>query len=232
MKKFLGFLMIAALVLAFCAPAEAQWVNGKWIRPHSVNDDVFASAAISGKKLVENEFAWWFPVDADSGTVSKTLSGSGGWVLDGSAPPTVTSGGVGMKFGFDADGGSTGDDVVYLTFPIPANYAVDSLSIKLFFYHLDDNGGATDAIVWDGTFQAVGSNEDLFAAGTAMDAVSTTCTNADSVLYIATLNPEVETVDINDLCTLKLWCDESACSLDSGELAYLLGALVIIRFKD
>lgn len=232
MKRGLWFFLCAALMLALIAPAEAQWVNGKWIKAGTVKDEAFASAAIAGSKLVENEFAWWFPACVDSGSTAGVLKGSGGWALDGSAPPTVVFSTQGTAFAFDADGGSTGDDIVYLTFPVPANYQTDSLSIKLFWYHLDDDGGATDSVCFDATAQSVAHGEDLFAAGTAMDAVYTMCTASDSALYVTTVNPEVETITIDDLVTIKLWVDESASQLDSGEKAYLLGALVRIRFKD
>lgn len=220
------------IVLSMASLLEAQWVNGKWIRGESfILNRWFNSGIIGGEELEENEWSWWMPVAADSGKAM--LQGIGGWALDGSAPPNVTvQGGHILAFGFDADGGSTGDDVVYLTFPIPAQYETDSLRLDLYWFHLDDNGAITDAVSWDGTAQAVGTGEDLFAAGSAITAVATTCTASDTALYITTLNPEVETIAAGDLVTIKLWCDESACSLDSGERAYLIGILVRFCFKN
>ncbi len=74
------------------------------------------------------------------------------------------------------------------------------------------------------------STEDLFAAGTAMTHVATTCTVSDSALYITNLDPEVETIEAGDLITI--WVDESASNLDSGELAHLIGVLVEYEAKD
>ena len=106
------------------------------------------------------------------------------------------------------------------------------MELYLYFYHLDDDGGAADVVVWDGTVDAIGSAETLFGSGTAMTAVSTTCTASDSSLYIANLDPEVETVASGDLIFVQIFADESACSLDSGERAYLIGVLVEWEAKD
>lgn len=230
MKKSL---LAALMVMVIWSIAEADWIPGKWIRGRSfIENRWFPGQVIGGEELEENEWGWWVPVSADSGA-SVVLRGTGGWALDSSAPPSVAVQGAQMLvFGFDADGGSTGDDVVYLSFPIPAQYETDSLRIDLYWFHLDDNGAAADTVTWDGTAQAAGEGEDLFAAGTAMAAVTEVCTAADSALYITTLNPEVETITAADLVTIKLWCDESASSLDSGELAYLIGVYIRLHIKN
>ncbi len=194
-------------------------------------------STIGGKQFVEPTRQMWFPAAADSGSTSGVLNGTAGWVLDTSNPPNVVwsgSAGTGQiqAFGFDADGGSTGDDIAYLTFVCPEDYKTDSMELYLYWYHLDNDGAATDSVAWDGTVQAVGSGEDLFAAGTGMTVVYTICSQSDSALYITNLDPEVETIAAGDLITIKLFCDESTSQLDSGERAYLIGVLVEYEAKE
>ena len=232
MKK----VFLIGLILLFPVLLFAQYnVDGRRIYKGTVGNDKLASTAIDGGVMLEATRYAWFPVSADSGSV--VLQGTGGWTLDASVPPNVvwtaaTTKGSICAFGFDADGGSTGDDVVYLSFVCPDDYETDTMELYLYFYHLDDDGGAADVVVWDGTVDAIGSAETLFGSGTAMTAVSTTCTASDSSLYIANLDPEVETIASGDLIFVQIFADESACTLDSSERAYLIGVLVEWEAKD
>ena len=236
MKRNNVFLGIWLFVLlgGILGTANAQWLRPKWFHDNAWTnswvDDKFQDAAIPNDKLVNNELSQWFPVQADSGATI-ILRGTGGWQLDASNPPVVAVDLAGMTFGFDADGTGT-DEYVTLTFPVPANYAVDSLSLRLYWYHMDDDGEATDVVKWQGTCQAVGAGEKLFLAGTALTAVTATCATSDSTLYITTLNPEVEVIAPYDLVTIKIGVDISESDLDSGELAYLLGVLVQRAMKN
>ena len=231
MKKLIVFLL-----LVFTSSLFAQYkTDGRRIWKGTVKNEALDSSAVDGGVMLEATRYIWFPVAADSGVAN--LHGTAGWVLDTTAPAswaltgTAATGQI-QAFTFDADGGTTGDDLVYLTFVCPDDYETDSMELLLYWYHLDDNGGITDVVDWDGTVQAVASTEDLFAAGTAMTHVATTCTVSDSALYITNLDPEVETIEAGDLITIAIWVDESASSLDSGELAYLIGVLVEYEAKD
>lgn len=215
--KILIFLLIALLTL----PLMAQKQTGEWLINNAIIQRHLDSDIVGGNELVEGTWGWFFACDTTNSWSANAASGA-----------AFSRDSLYHVFGFDADGGSTGDDYAHLNFVIPANYQVDSASVKLYWYHLDDDGAAADVVEWMGTCQAVGVGENLFAAGTAMTAVETICTASDSALYTTVLDIEVEAIAAGDLCELKIGVDESDSELDSGELAYLIGAYVSFYFKE
>jgi hypothetical protein len=231
-----GLIMMLLLLFASDAlMAQHAYFHPKRFGPDSWTatyvDQKFADGSIEGKILYEGSWEMWFPCAADSGSTVGAVRGTAGWALDATNKPTLKHDILGTHYGFDADGTGT-DQYAYLTFTIPSNYDVDSMEFYLYWYHLDDNGGETDTVKWQGAVQAVGAGEDLYAAGTAITAVYVTCTLVDSALYVTTINPEVEAIASGDLVTFKIGTDISACQLDSSENAYLIGVRVVFQMKD
>lgn len=237
--------LILALVLCFIVSnVHAQYkYDGRQIYPNTIDStqlDTDLSAlikanSIGGAQFAEPNAEMWFPVMADSTDSSGLSQGIGGWVLDGTNPPTAQeysgTNGIIYAWGFEADGSGT-DDQVFLTFPVPQDYEPDTGDIYLYWFHLDDDGAAADGVTWDGTVQAVGEGEDLFAAGTGMTAVEEICAQSDSALYITGLDIEVEDIAAGDLLTLTIFCDVSASELDAGENAHLIGVMFRWKRKD
>lgn len=228
MKKFVWF-FVTVLAFLLVAPVFGQKITGEWLINNSIKQRHLRDDIVGGNELVEGTWSWWFPVSADS--VAAGYYAGSGWATDEAAPATATRDSFYVVYGFDADGGSTGDDYAHLKFPIPAQYETDTAEIVLYWFHLDDNGATTDSVEWIGTCQAIGEGEDLYAAGTALTAVYEMCSASDSALYMTTLNIEVETIAAGDLVELKIGVDESDSQLDTNEKAYLLGAMVNVSFK-
>jgi hypothetical protein len=238
MKKY--FIILFVLLLVPTLVFSQKWRDGRWLRNGSVDSDAYADGSIDdehisatgvdGGNMLEATRWMWFGVPGDDST-------GGAWALDGTNPPTVelfgTDGSCVMwTLGFDADGGSSGDDVAYLTFPCPDDYETDSMELYFYWLHLDDNGATTDSVEWVGAVNAVADGEDIMAAGTAMTAVYDMASAADSALYIVNLDPEVEAIVAGDLITIEISVDESDSQLDSGELAHLIGVKVTWEAKD
>jgi hypothetical protein len=225
MKRYNLGQAAALLIIGFLfgiGPIEAQQkMDGRLLMNNTVKRAALADDIIGAAEMVEPSWSWFSMCDTTNA-----------WSADASAPAAFSRGVQYNRFGFDADGGSTGDDYVHLKFMVPAQYTPDTATMTLYWYHLDDNGAITDVVKWQGTVQAVGAGEDLYKTGTALTAVTTTCTASDSALYETTLNLEAEDIAAGDLVEVKFGVDESASSLDSGELAYLVGVLINFNFKN
>lgn len=197
-----------------------QPLHGKWVHPRTMTGRVFADSA--------NSFSQWFPVEGQydsTGTIINTVGGI--WTGGSSGADTTFRR---MTYTFDADGGSTGDDFAYATFCAPINVEDDSMNITLYWFHLDDDGGTSDDVVWQMSYRAENSAETVAATGyTSLTNVTTTCTAGDSTLYLSKFTGF--TIKPGDLISLKLGVDESASGLDSGETADLIGIRVDYYFN-
>lgn len=243
-KLFILFLLVVIPSLLFGQAVKVYHgglihngtIDSDAYKDGSIDDEHLSTTAVDGGNMLEATRQIWFPASADSSANDGWVA-SGGWTFDTSNPPSVevvgTAGTGQIKtFIFDADGGSTGDDICYLSFVVPDDYETDSMELYVYFFHLDDNGGATDTVAFDGTVQAVAEGEDLFAAGTGMTVAYETCAQSDSALYVLNIDPEVEVITAGDHLTIQLFVDESASQLDSGEHVHLIGVLVEYEAKD
>lgn len=142
--------------------------------------------------------------------------------LDGASPPGTTSVGTNGQarfdaLGFDADGGTTGDDIVFISWVVPDGYVVDSgrLNVYWSFPNAETDG---DDVVFDMTVNAVAAGEVMDAAGTAFTEGDTDIAVGASQgkLFVTQLNFEVETIAVGDVVTIKFWVDESASDLNAS----------------
>jgi len=226
MKKLI-FVFLLIPILLF-----AQYnIDGRRIYNGTVKNAALATSAVDGGVMLEATRVMWFPISIDSLTTTG-VQGSGGWFLPSANSAGVTNQNFFRTLTFDADGGTTGDDIAYLTFVCPDDYETDSMELYLYWFHLDDDGAAADEVTFDGTVNAIADAEDCLGAGTGMTAVADVAASSDSALYIVNLDPEVETITAGDLVVIQIFVDESASSLDSGELVRLIGAKITYEAKD
>ncbi|KPK42747.1 MAG: hypothetical protein AMJ65_07175 [Phycisphaerae bacterium SG8_4] len=146
--------------------------------------------------------------------------------LDGTAPPTLTAIGTDGQanisaLAFDADGGSTGDDIAFLNWTVPDGYVADSARLNV-WYSFSTAEDAADEAQFDFTVQACAAGEALDAAGTALADQTTVIAagNTDNgKLHITQYNIEVEDIAVDDLVIIMVTVDESASALaNSGTL--------------
>lgn len=149
--------------------------------------------------------------------------------LDGTAPAALTDHGTDGQanisvIAFDADGGSTGDDLAYISWLVPDGYVVDSARLNV-AYTFSTAEDAADEAQFDFTVNAVAAGETLDAAGTALADQATVVTDASAdngKLFISQYNIEVEAIAVDDLVTIEIAVDESASALaNSGTLDVL-----------
>jgi hypothetical protein len=130
---------------------------------------------------------------------------------------------------FDADGGSTGDDIVYIHWLVPTNqnYVADGARLDVYWSYIDAETDG-DTVVFDMAVNAIqaaavsttGTGDDIDTAGTAYTETNTIVANAGGIegaLLKTTLNFEVEDIAAGDWVTIKFWVDESASALASGK---------------
>ena len=242
MKKVI-FVMVLLLVPVLLSAQYNQ--DGRRIFPGTITNTQIENNSVDGSEMLEGTRYLWFPCTLDS-MANDGFVGSGAWTTDGSngaGGEIVGTAGTGQirTFIFDGDTTSGDDDYAYLTFVVPDDYETDSMELYLYWFHLDQDGAATDSVYWDGTVQAVASAEDLFGAGTGMTAVLTVCAQGDSALYITNLDPEVEALVSGDLVTIQVFVDGTVSfgagvfledGLDSNEDVHLIGALIEYEIKD
>ena len=200
-----------------------MWRDGRWMNNNS----------IGGNKLVEQtSLIGWFPVEGDT---ADTDQGDGPWAMDSSAPPTLTWWGDQWPvYGFDADGGTTGDDIVYLEFVIPADYEVGSLELYFYWFVTEKAAAATDEVEWNASVHVMGSADTLVQTDSSITAIAAVTTAKDSNLYITNMDPETSDIvyTAGDLVRLKVWVDESDSGIGSGEKAFLRGIRVECERKE
>lgn len=149
--------------------------------------------------------------------------------LDGTAPAALTDTGTDGQtnisvIAFDADGGSSGDDIAFFSWLVPDGYVADSARLNV-AYTFSTAEDAADEAQFDFTVNAVGAGEALDAAGTALADQSTVVGDASAdngKLHITQYNIEVEDIAVDDLVTIMVAVDESASALaNSGTLDVL-----------
>lgn len=149
--------------------------------------------------------------------------------LDGTAPPTLIEFGTDGQtqigaLSFDADGGSTGDDIAFISWAVPDGYVTDSARLNV-AYTFDTAEDAADESQFDFAVNAAAAGEALDAAGTALADQATVIADASTgagKLYITQYNIEVEEIAVDDLVTIKIAIDESASAMSaSGTLDVL-----------
>ncbi|MCP4493201.1 MAG: hypothetical protein GY820_38755 [Gammaproteobacteria bacterium] len=237
MKRY-SFLFIIILLLLLPALVFGQArkrFNGGLIWNGTVNSDAFtdggiddehlSATAVDGGNMLEATRTEWFPARE--------------MTVDGTAPAAAATNGTSAQsqvevYGFDADGGSTGDDYAFLTFVVPDDYETDSFSAVLIWETEDTDAAATDSVEWVLTVNAVANGEDRDAAGTAATATKVPVSGANEPNYIITtsIDIEVEAIVAGDLVTVNISVDESDSMLDSGETADLIGILLKWEAKD
>jgi len=256
MKKLYIFLL---LLLILPGLLEAQYrYDGRRIWPATIDSTKFTSdrsavlgpGIVGGAQLTDATLGeLWIPVQWDSGATAVAPAVPGGpWSFGADNYPLCVL--IGTEpaykvFGFDADGGSSGDDTVFVSFPCPANYKDDTMEIFLYIFHMDDNGAITDSLVIGGSVAvfataSTDSTVDIWDTGTAMTAYADVIgisgpgsdTSADSMLHIINLDPEVVDIDPSDWIKVMIYFDESRCDLDSGEECYLYAIRVTWDVAD
>jgi hypothetical protein len=143
--------------------------------------------------------------------------------LDGTNPATLTDIGTDGQANvstltFDADGGATGDDIVYLMWHVPDGYVTDSARLNI-AYSFSTAEDAADEAQFDFTVNAIAQNEAIDAAGTAL-ADQTTVIAAASTdngnIHTSQYNIEVEDIVIDDYVIIEVAVDESASALTAS----------------
>lgn len=135
--------------------------------------------------------------------------------LDDATPPakaTIT-GGTGNTWEalqFDADGGATGDDIVYFKWKVPSGYVADSGRLKV-QWSCESAETATDAAVFDLQYLPIAPGEVVDAAATDISAVSdATWAGTADVLMETSVNFETTAIAVGDIVYFKFWVDEDA----------------------
>ena len=155
------------------------------------------------------------------------MAGLGEVIPDGSNPPgTIGLLGTAAQsqiwaWQFDANPNATGDDIVYLRWNVPDGYITDSLRLNIGWSYSTAETNDDD-VVFDMIVLAVNQG-DAAAGGDVWDAVGTAFTEGDTnltagaadndKLIVTTLNPEVLTIEVDDMVIIKFWVDESECDL-------------------
>lgn len=151
------------------------------------------------------------------------------FTLDGTAPPTLIEYGTDGQaqvgaLSFDADGGSTGDDLAFINWVVPDGYIADSARLNV-YYTFSTAEDAADEAQFDFAVNAVAAGEAVDAAGTALADQATVIADASAdngKVHVTQYNIEVEDIAVNDLVTILVSVDESASALaNSGTLDVL-----------
>jgi hypothetical protein len=143
--------------------------------------------------------------------------------LDGTNPAVLTDIGTDGQANvstltFDADGGATGDDIVYIMWHVPDGYVTDSarLNVAYSFSAAEDAG---DEAQFDFTVNAIAQNEAIDAAGTALADQTTVIADASTDngnIHTSQYNIEVEDIVIDDYVVIEVAVDESASALTAS----------------
>ncbi len=163
-------------------------------------------------------------------TRKETLNGLGNVIPDGSNPAgTIAAAGTNAQsllwnWQFDADGGTNGDDIVFLRWNVPDGYVTDSLRLNV-GWSFSDAETNDDDVVFDMTVLAVAQGT-AAAGGDAWDAAGTVFTQGDTnldagaadndKLIVTQLNPEVLTIAVDDTVIIMFWVDETASDLTAS----------------
>lgn len=143
--------------------------------------------------------------------------------LDGTNPAALTDIGTDGQANvstltFDADGGATGDDVVYLMWHVPDGYVTDSARLNV-AYSFSAAEDAADEAQFDFTVNAIAQNEAIDAAGTALSDQTTVIadgsTDNDNI-HTSQYNIEVEVIAVDDYVIIEVAVDESASALTAS----------------
>ncbi len=135
--------------------------------------------------------------------------------LDDSNPPTknTTEGGTGNVWEclqFDADGGTTGDDLCYIKWHVPDGYVTDSARLNV-VWSCESAETSGDTLTIDGAVLSVSSGGSVDAATTGMTAVvDTQWTGSADLVFTTQLSIEVTTVAVDDLVYITFFVDETA----------------------
>lgn len=143
--------------------------------------------------------------------------------LDGTAPATLADIGTDGQTNvstltFDADGGATGDDIVYIMWRVPDGYVTDSARLNI-AYSFSTAEDAADEAQFDFTVNAVAQNEAIDAAGTALANQTTVIADASADngnIHTSQYNIEVEDIVIDDYVIIQIAVDESASALTAS----------------
>lgn len=143
--------------------------------------------------------------------------------LDGTSPAAIAQIGTDGQavfdvLTFDADGGSTGDDIAYYSWVVPPGYVTDSARLNV-YYSFSDAEDAADEAQFDFAVNAVAAGETMDAAGTALADQTTVVSDASAdngKLHKTQYNIEVEDIVIGDLVTIEIAVDESASALSAS----------------
>jgi hypothetical protein len=157
-------------------------------------------------------------------------------IFDSMYPPTLTPN-YGMhdfaqvkKVSFDADGGSTGDDVVYAAWKVPNGYIKDTATLNIdWSYSVPENNSAAVNFEICVRSAAVTATSSSSAPDGEAWRTATTAFGEKTIYLVSGSNPDemyrtsfdIELVDIevNDMVLIKQWVDESASSLaNSGKV--------------
>jgi hypothetical protein len=143
--------------------------------------------------------------------------------LDGSTPAVLTDIGTDGQANvstltFDADGGATGNDVAYIMWHVPDGYVVDSARLNI-AYSFSAAEDAADEAEFDFTVNAIGQNEAIDAAGTALANQTTVIADASTDngnIHTSQYNIEVEDIAVDDYVVIEIEVDESASALTAS----------------
>lgn len=143
--------------------------------------------------------------------------------LDGTNPASLTDIGTDGQANvstltFDADGGVTGDDVVYFMWRVPDGYVVDSARLNV-AYSFSAAEDAADEAQFDFTVNAIAQNEVIDAAGTALADQTTVIADASAdngKIHTSQYNIEVEDIAVDDYVIIEVAVDESASALTAS----------------
>jgi len=162
-------------------------------------------------------------------TRKEVLHASTGVILDGAAPPALTTAGTDGVAGknipvwaFQANAGA--DDIVTLVWNVPDGYKTDSARLNI-GWSFSDAETNDDDVTFDfaitscaqGTAAAAGDAWDV--AGTAFTEGDTNIdTGADAdKLMVTQLNIEELTIEVDDTVLISFWVDASASDLTASE---------------
>lgn len=179
----------------------------------------FPAASVARADLATTTKSIW--IGAGMTDAAATEANGSLYNIDATVSAVIT-GVVGLTF--DADGGSTGDDTVHISWIVPTGYVADTAVLEV--YWVDPGAQAEDAgddVVFIGTTQAVAAGEVMGAAGTAWTPVTDEVIDTADVLNIASIDIEVEDIAVGDHVTLVFEVDESASQLNVAGTASIIG---------
>lgn len=182
------------------------------------HDDTNAVIDASSGNIVLND-----AVTFNAGQTKKCFISVKDVQLDNTSPATLTFNGTDGQqnipsLEFDADGGDTGDDKIFIHWAVPDGYVADSARLNIYWsYDTAETDG--DDVVFDMQVNSVAVDETIDAAGTDFTEGDTDIPNADSTngtMQVTQLNIEVEDIAVDDLVTILFWVDESVSDLDQS----------------